>query len=140
MAFISNVASLRNHRLPFITRTLTRSDALTLKSPDPPSNPDVFQEVVNGPQRSAKTLGGSATLVSQSPPRSPSPNPRPPTPKMQPKVMVHPGIIPLASHLISSRRMPRQLGKSLTLTTSGLNSSSSSTTKSSSSGRSTLGF
>ena len=135
MAFLSNVASLRNQRLHLITRTLTRSDALTLKSPDPPANPDVFQETITGPQRSTKALGGSAALVSQSPPRSPSPNPRPPTPKMQPKVMVHPGIIPLASHLISSRRIPRHLGKSLTLTASGVNSSSSSTTKSSSSGR-----
>jgi hypothetical protein len=47
----------------------------------------------------------------------------------------HTGMIPLASHLITSRRITRHLNKSLTLTASGVPSSSSSSVRSSSSGR-----
>ena len=77
---------------------------------------DVFQETVNGLQRSPKPgVGGSTGLTPQSPPRSPSPNPRSSSPKKQPKTMSHTGIIPLASHLVTARRVHRHLNKSLTL-------------------------
>ena len=127
----------RKQRMQRITRTLTRSDALILKSPDPPTNPDVFQETVNGLQRPpSKPVGTSPGLTNQSPPRSPSPNPRSSSPKTKPKTMAaHTGIIPLASHLITARRITRHLNKSLTLTASGVPSSSSSSVRSSSSGR-----
>ena len=129
----------RKQRIQRITRTLTRSDALILKSPDPPPNPsqDVFQETVNGLQRSPKPgVGGSTGLTPQSPPRSPSPNPRSSSPKKQPKTMSHTGIIPLASHLVTARRVHRHLNKSLTLTAHTVPSSSSSSVRSSSSGSS----
>ena len=151
----------RKQRIQRITRTLTRSDALILKSPDPPTNPDVFQETLNpfprpskspggstvlttqSPPRSPinplprppKPVGGSSVLTTQSPPRSPSPNPRSSSPKKQSKAIAHPGMIPLASHLITARRIPRHLNKSLTLTGQGVPSSSSSSVRSSSSGR-----
>ena len=124
---------------------MTRSDAMILKSPDPPSHPDVFQENVIAPQpRPAKlsAAGSPAGLVSQSPPRSPSPKPKTASPNMQSKVKVHPGVVnPFVAshHLHFARRAPRHLGKSITLTTnSGVNSSSSSTTRSSSSGMCSL--
>ena len=125
----------RKQRIQRITRTLTRSDALILKSPEPPTNPDVFQETVNGLQRPPpKPVGTSTVLTTQSPPRSPSPNPRSSSPKTRPKTMAaHTGIIPLAS--FHNRRITRHLNKSLTLTASGVPSSSSSSVRSSSSGR-----
>ena len=129
---------LRKQRIQRITRTLTRSDALILKSPDPPTNPDVFQETLNLFPRPSKTTGGSSVLTTQSPPRSPSPNPRSSSPKKQSKAIAHPGMIPLASHLITARRIPRHLNKSLTLTGQGVPSSSSSSVRSSSSGRFSL--
>ena len=114
---------------------------MILKSPDPPTNPDVFQETVNGLQRSPKpVVGGASGLTTQSPPRSPSPNPRSSSPKKQSKAMPHTGIIPLASHLITARRVQRHLNKSLTLTAHTVPSSSSSSVRSSSSGRFYVGI